>query len=186
MISHKQIETDTIKYGGQWGYTHTRRLLKLIELIREDNDYDTEAVWMAAHLHDWGGYPQFIEKGKDHAVRSKEVAAGYLSQTDLSETRRALILECIELHHTISVNKSYEAILLSDADALDFLGSIGLFRIFSKQTKNLRAAYEKAENKITSCRNILQFKKSKEIAEDRIIRMKEILLQFEEDSFGMF
>ena len=36
MISHKKIEQDTIKYGGKWGYTHTRRLLKLIDLINDN------------------------------------------------------------------------------------------------------------------------------------------------------
>ena len=37
MVNHKKIEEDTVKYGGQWGYMHTRRLLKLIEIISENN-----------------------------------------------------------------------------------------------------------------------------------------------------
>jgi len=73
-----------------------------------------------------------------------------------------------------------------DADALDSLGSIGLFRVFSKQTKDLRKAYNIIKQKIINCKETLQLEKSKKIAEDRISRMNAILKQFEKGSFGFF
>ena len=97
-----------------------------------------------------------------------------------------VILECIELHHTGKPGCSIESVLLRDADALDFLGPVGLFRIFSKQTKNLRKAFEIAGQKMKSCRDILELESSAAVAEDRITRMKDILAQFEKDSFGIF
>jgi len=96
--------------------------------------------------------------GKDHAARLKEVAS--------------------EFHHSKSPDRSYESILLSDADALDFLGTIGLLRVFSKQTKELKKAYNIVKQKIISCNETLQLDKSKKIAEDRISCMTTILNQF--------
>ena len=153
------------------GISHSRCLLKLIELISDNQLYDNQAVWIAAHLHDWGGYSKWIQEGKDHAVRSKEVAAEYLIDKDLPEERLTLILECIEFHHSKNPDRRFESVLLSDADALDFLGVIGLLRIFSKQEKNLKKAYETVKKKIQICKDTLQLETSKKMADDRISRM---------------
>ena len=186
MVNCKQIEKMTIEYGGQWGISHVRRLLKLIDLISGNKDYDKEVIWIATHLHDWGAYPNWKIKEMDHAARSKEIASEYLADKALSDEKLLLILECIEFHHSKFPNRCIESILLSDADALDFLGSIGLFRVFSKQTKDLRKAHNIIKQKIISCKETLQLEKSKKIAEDRISRMNAILKQFEKDSFGFF
>ena len=51
-IDRNEIARLTEEYGGQWGINHTRRLLELISIIGEGMEYNGEAVWMAAHLHD--------------------------------------------------------------------------------------------------------------------------------------
>ncbi len=38
------------EYGGARWINHIRRLLKLDETIGEDQEYDREIVWIAAHL----------------------------------------------------------------------------------------------------------------------------------------
>ena len=63
-----------------WGINHTRRLLELISIISEGMDYNGEAVWMAAHLHDWGAYSPWAEKEVEHALRSRQVADDFLTQ----------------------------------------------------------------------------------------------------------
>ena len=68
----------TEKYGGPWGINHTRRLLHLVSVIGEGQQYDSDAVWLAAHLHDWGAYAPWAQDGVDHAVRSKQVAETFL------------------------------------------------------------------------------------------------------------
>ena len=56
-IDKEEIVRLTEEYGGPWGINHTRRLLQLISIIGKGQPYDAVGVWVAAHLHDWGGYP---------------------------------------------------------------------------------------------------------------------------------
>lgn len=141
-MNKEEIVHLTETYGGQWGINHTRRLLRLIATIGEGYRFDHEVVWLAAHLHDWGGYATWAQEGVDHAVRSKQVAADFLAENGYSESLIVPVLECIETHHSGDPNRRLEALLLSDADALDFLGVVGMLRDFSKKPSDLRKAYE--------------------------------------------
>ncbi len=127
-IDRDEIIRLTEEYDGPWGINHTRRLLHLIAVIGEGQSYDSEVVWVSAHLHDWGGYSPWAQAGVDHALRSKQVAETFLAERNYPEDFKARVLECIEFHHSGDPNRSIESILLSDADALDFLGVVGVMR----------------------------------------------------------
>jgi uncharacterized protein len=73
-VDKDEIVRLTQEYGGEWGINHTHRLLHLIAIIGKDLPYDAEMIWIAAHLHDWGGYPKWMQAGVDHALRSRQVA----------------------------------------------------------------------------------------------------------------
>jgi uncharacterized protein len=165
---------------------HTRRLLELITLIGADRQYDTDAVWVAAHLHDWGGYGPWKRDGVHHAVRSKEVAEDFLKKWTYPDDFSALVLECIEFHHDPDPNRRIEAILLCDADMLDFLGVVGVLRDFSKNPRDLRKAFDVVKKRRTTLPDRLVLDESKEIAAGRIQQMDEMLAAFEADSFGCF
>ena len=176
----------TEEYGGAWGLNHACRLLSLISIIDIDQQYDREAVWLAAHLHDWGAYPPFVKRDFDHALRSRQVAEQFLADYDLDPGFVALVLECIAFHHCADSNCSIEAILLADADALDFLGPVGVLRDFSKNPKNLRLAYEITCRRRGTIPTQLRLEKSKEFASELLRRMDLLLSWFEENSFGHF
>ena len=72
-IDKNEIARLTEEHGGVWGINHTRRLLHLVDLIGEGMQYDVDAVWLAAHLHDWGAYKPWVQDGVDHVQRSLEV-----------------------------------------------------------------------------------------------------------------
>jgi hypothetical protein len=141
-IDKDEIVRLTEEYGGEWAINHTRRLLHLVSLIGKGQEYNADAVWLAAHLHDWGGYAKWARPGVSHATRSRQVAEAFLAEKGYSKDLIELVLECIELHHTGDPDKSMEAILLSDADALDFLGVVGILRDFSKNPRDLKKGYE--------------------------------------------
>ncbi len=185
-MNKEEIVRLTESYGGPWGINHTRRLLKLIDTIGEGCRYDQEVVWMAAHLHDWGGYPAWAQTGVDHALRSKQVAAGFLAENGYADSLIVPVLECIETHHTGDPNRRLEALLLSDADALDFLGVVGMLRDFSKKPSDLRKAYETTKGRKAKLPGMLCLPRSKEIARQRVQRMEAMLAAFEEESFGIF
>ncbi len=176
----------TETYGGSWGINHTRRILRLIDIIGEGLTYNADVVWIAAHLHDWGAYPAWAQAGIDHAARSRQVAAAFLPEHAVEEPLITPILECIENHHCGEPDRSIESILLSDADALDFLGVVGILRDFSKKPSDLRRAYETTKNRRDRLPGMLCLPKSKEIARERVQRMDAMLAAFEEETFGCF
>jgi uncharacterized protein len=185
-IDRSEIARLTEEYGGQWGINHTRRLLQLTVIIGEGQAYDADAVWIAAHLHDWGAYAPWAQKDVDHALRSRQVAETFLADRDCPPALKALVLECIELHHVGGVNRSLESILLRDADVLDFLGIVGVLRDFSKNSRDMRKAYTITRQRREQLPGLLSQDRAKAIAAQRIQYMDELLARFEEDSFGCF
>jgi uncharacterized protein len=185
-IDKDEIVRLTEQYGGEWGINHTRRLLHLVSEIGEGLEYETEAVWLAAHLHDWGAYAPWAQKDVDHVLRSRQVAETFLSERDCPQELKSLILECIELHHTGGSERSLESILLRDADVLDFLGVMGILRDFSKNPRNLRKARQEVQRRRDKLPAMLYLEKAQSIAAKRIEEMDELLMQFEAESFGCY
>jgi uncharacterized protein len=182
----EEIVRLTTEHGGQWAINHTRRLLELIAIIGEGLEYDDDAIWLAAHLHDWGGYAPWAKPGVDHALRSTEVAGPFLAERGYPADLIERILQCIEHHHSGDPCHSIEAILLADADALDFLGVVGVLRDISKKPRDLRAGYETTTKRRARLPAMLCLEKSRELAAERIQEMDELLRAFERDSFGFF
>ena len=185
-IDRDEIIRLTEGYGGQWGINHTRRLLRLVSIIGEGHQYNSDAVWLAAHLHDWGGYSPWAQAGVDHASRSRQVAEAFLAERGYPADVVELVLECIEFHHSGDPQRSIESILLSDADALDFLGVVGVLRDFSKNPRDMRKGYEAARKRRDKVPRLICLDKSREIAAQRIGQMDDLLARFEEDTFGYF
>lgn len=185
-IDHEEIVRLTEDYGGEWGINHTRRLLHLISIIGGGLQYDQEVVWLAAHLHDWGAYTPWAEAGIDHAIRSRQVAREFLEKKGIPNELIQAVVECVESHHLGDPNRRIEAILLSDADALDFLGVVGVLRDFAKKPKALREAYKSVKSRREKLPQIICLEKTKEIAMKRIQEMDEILAIFEEETNSYF
>ncbi len=95
-------------------------------------------------------------------------------------------MECIEFHHGIDPHRRIEALLLSDADALDFLGVVGVLRDFSKKPGDLRKAYEVVQDRKEKLRQSICLESSKAMAAQRLENMERLLVTFEEETFGYF
>ncbi len=185
-IDRDEIARLTEEYGGLWALKHAQRLLKLISVISAGQEYNADAVWLAAHMHDWGGYPNWAQPGVHHALRSRQVAEAFLCARGCEQGLLALVLECIEFHESGDPDRSIESILLSDADALDFLGVVGVLRDFSKNPRDLRGAYQAARGRKEKMSKRILLAKSRVIAAQRMQRMEHVLSAFEEDTFGLF
>ena len=140
----EELVNKTETYCGEWGKNHCLRLLESVKMISVDVEYDASILNIAIWLHDWGAYPEFAEAGKDHAIRSQEVAREFLiaKQIDLKVVEH--VLECIGAHHSATYENSIEAQILFDADTIDFVGLSGILREFSRYPRDLRRAYESA------------------------------------------
>jgi uncharacterized protein len=180
-----KIRELTFECGGDWGLSHVDRLLKLVEIIGENQEYDSQLIWIAAHLHDWGAEKQYIEEGKDHAVRSREVAAEILKQLNLDKTKQKIVLDMISEHNSSGNCSSIESTLLRDADNLDFLGIIGIARDFAKGPKDLKKCMEAIKKRVKFF-NYLTLPKSIEIGKERLDEMNYFIERMESESFGLY
>lgn len=185
-LDKDEIARLTEEHGGKWGINHTRRLLHLVEEIGKGLMYNAEAIWIAAHLHDWGAYAPWAQKGVDHVERSGGVADDFLTERGCPDDLKALILECIALHHRTGADRSLEATLLRDADALDFLGVVGVLRDFSKNPRDLRAAHEQVRKRREKVPGMLQLERARIMGAERVSEMDALLQEFETESFGCF
>ena len=89
----------TAQVGEDWAIAHARRLIELVKQIGTDLPYDAQVIELAAFMHDWGAFPKYIRKDVEHAVRSRQVVeAEILTQLDLTNGQRTVLLETIELH----------------------------------------------------------------------------------------
>ncbi len=186
-IDQEEIVRLTEEYGGAWGINHTRRLLQLVALIGDGQTYDADAVWLAAHLHDWGAYAPWAQKDVDHTERSLQVVETFLCERGYPLALQERVLECIALHHTAGeAGRSPESILLRDADILDFLGVVGVLRDFSKNPRELRKARKVIAQRREKLPGQLHLEKAKTIAAQRLADMDDLLAKFEADSFGCY
>src|SRR5512140_3146600 len=86
----------TLQAGESWAVAHAKRLLELIKQIGVDMPYNSEALTLAAYMHDWGAFPCYIQQGVEHAIRSRQVVeAEILPRLDLTPEQKEVLLEAI-------------------------------------------------------------------------------------------
>ncbi len=157
------------------GFKHIERVLNLSVQIGTALNANLLIIKIAALLHDVGRIHEKKNDAKNHAEISAEMAEKFLQKTNFNITLDNIenILHSIRAH-SFSNNikpKTLEAKILSDADKLDALGAIGLYRtiIYSFKLKNggIEKVIEHLENKIFKLKDGLYLEGSKQIAEER-------------------
>jgi HD superfamily phosphodiesterase len=178
----------TQQVGDNWAVAHAKRLIELVEQIGEGHPYDSLIIELAAYMHDWGAFSNYAQKGVEHAVRSRQVVeTEILPQLDLTEDQKTILLETIELHdyRDMRPTQSYEALLLREADMLEFLGMIGMARDFARGPRNVETCYKRILERQADIRDRFTLPRAQEIAQLRLERMDESLRWLEEESFGV-
>lgn len=178
----------TLEVGEDWAVAHAERLIKLVEEIGVDLPYDICIIELAAYLHDWGAFPAYSEKHVEHAIRSGQVvAAEILPQLDLTDDQKEILLETIELHdyRDTRPTQSNEALLLREADMLEFLGMIGMARDFARGPKNVEACYKRILSRRRDIQARFTLPRAQAIARLRLERMEQCIAWLNEESFGV-
>jgi len=113
-------------------FEHIMRVHNLCIKLANTKKLDIEVLKAAALLHDIGRVKEDEDpRGKtDHAVVSARMAGRILPKLDFSKGQIKHIKECIISHRykTENVPQTIEAKILFDADKIDCLGAIGIFR----------------------------------------------------------
>lgn len=177
----------TLEVGGEWAVAHAKRLIELIKKISVGISYDAPVLELAAYLHDWGALPRYMQKDVEHAIRSRQVVeAELLHCLELSPDQQTVLLEAIELHdyRDLRPTQSPEALLLREADMLEFLGMIGMARDFARGPRNVETCYKRILSRRDDIQGRFTIPRAQEIAQVRLERMEKSLEWLNEESFG--
>jgi uncharacterized protein len=186
-LSIENILQLTLRDGEGWAVAHAHRILDLVRQIGAGIPYNPFALELAVYLHDWGAFPRYAQKGVEHALRSRQVAeTEILPSMSLPVATGEIVLEAIELHdyRDSRPTRSNEALLLREADMLEFLGMIGMAREFARGPKDLEACQRRILERRAGIQGRFSLPRAREIAHIRLERMEQCLHWLEEESFG--
>ena len=115
-----------------WGYSHCVRDYILARRLADADHVkiDDDVLFAAAYLHDMAAFKPWEDEKQDHSdvgARSIDVV---LKGTDFPSEKLDAVRAAIRTHMYYRAPVGPEAIYLHDADALDWLGAIGVARIF--------------------------------------------------------
>src|ERR1700761_522183 len=115
-----------------WGYSHSRRDYQLArELAAADRvKLDDDVLYAAAYLHDMAAFEPWQKSNVDHADQAAEIVDTILKNTGFPMKKIDAVRGAIRTHMYDRAPVGPEALYLHDADALDWLGAIGVARIF--------------------------------------------------------
>jgi uncharacterized protein len=116
-----------------WGYSHSERDYQLArELAAQDHvSLDDDVLYAAAYLHDMAAFEPWQKSGVDHADQAAAIVDSALENTGFPMKKIEAVRGAIRTHMFDRNPMGPEALYLHDADALDWLGAIGVARIFS-------------------------------------------------------
>ena len=157
------------------GFKHVERVYDLSLLIGKKLNANLTVLKIAALLHDIGRIDEEKDnKNRNHAEISAQKALDYLNSNDFKISQKDIdnVIHSIKAHSFSNkiVPKTLEAKILSDADKLDAIGAIGLYRTISFTTINKGGIIEvidHLERKISKLKDEMYLEISKDLAKDR-------------------
>jgi len=116
-----------------WGYSHSMRDYALArELAAADHvTLDDDVLFAAAYLHDMAAFPPWENEKLDHSDVAAGIVDTVLERTGFPMAKIDAVRGAIRTHMYYRDPVGPEALYLHDADALDWLGAIGVARIMA-------------------------------------------------------
>ena len=133
-----KFATEKLQHSA-WGVSHAERDFLLASRLAAESKLtiDTDVLFAAAFLHDVGAFDAFRKDGVDHTDRAAELVPEILSGAGFPSAKAPAVQDAVRNHMYYRADAGGpEAIVLHDADTLDFLGNIGIARIMSLTTRH--------------------------------------------------
>ena len=167
-VLEKELQTDTNKRFHS--LEHTLKVANTCIYLAKELDAFVDVVVLAAIFHDIGR-PIESKTGRCHAEIGAERAKLFLSQEGLTELIDD-VCEAIKVHRFSKGIEpvTLEAKILQDADALDALGSYGLFRTLGysfEKGRDLEESIEHFHDKLFKLSSRMHFSITRSMAEER-------------------
>ncbi|MFA5386543.1 MAG: HD domain-containing protein [Candidatus Paceibacterota bacterium] len=165
------------------GVDHFRRVFSICQKLAKlaKIKYDKEVLYAACFLHDLED-----ESGAPHNIVAAKIAEKFLKKIKFPANKIKAVQETIREHIPTGKPKTKEAILLHDADLLDFLGATGIVRLSIASwdwmgKSSLKEFIPVYKNFRKICYKNLVLKKSKEIAKAKIKFMDSAIKELENE-----
>ena len=116
-----------------WGFSHSQRDYDLAKsLAAADHvSLDDDVIFAAAYLHDMAAFDAWAEPKMEHGDAAAAKIDLVLGDTDFPKAKLDAVRAAIRTHMYNFDPVSAEARYLHDADALDWLGAIGVARLMA-------------------------------------------------------
>ena len=114
-----------------WGYSHCLRDYALARTLAAADHVtlDDDVLFAAAYLHDMAAFPPWEKEKLDHSDVAADGVDTLLKDTGFPMAKIDAVRGAIRTHMYYRNPAGAEALYLHDADALDWLGAIGVARI---------------------------------------------------------
>lgn len=158
---------------GCHSFEHVERVYTICLFLGMKYCADLSILLPAAILHDVG------RRYEKHAEESGRIALGILKELGFDEEKQHLIVNTI-LAHSFTGNRipdTLESKILSDADKLDAMGAIGIYRASMYSYENKRPMEDFINHfyeKLLKLKNLMYTSEGKKLAEFRL----KFMLQF--------
>ena len=177
----EQFSNELMDENDVHGIGHVKRVMNNCFKLTKAEGGNPFIIFFAVWLHDIGRTEAKLS-GLNHALVSEQLASNFIKDEckELDSITVSNILNCIR-SHSFSLNSKQtllEAKLLSDADKIDALGSIGIYRASCFQNENgmgLDGLIDHFMEKLLVLYNNIHSRTAKKIAKKRIKFMNKYL-----------
>lgn len=116
-----------------WGFSHSQRDYAMARRLAESDHIklDDDILYAAAYLHDIAAFPPWEDEKLDHSDVGADTVESILKGSGFPMAKLDAVRAATRTHMFYRDPKEREALYLHDADALDWLGAIGVARIIA-------------------------------------------------------
>jgi uncharacterized protein len=172
-----------------WGLSHSVRDYELAkELAAADQvTVDDDVLYAAAYLHDVAAFAPFRNSDVDHQDEAARIVESMLAGTGFPMSKIEAVCGAVRTHMYVRDPVGPEAIYLHDADALDWLGAIGVARVFGLVdpkggSPDGPSAVKNLEHSLTSVPPRIVSKSGKALAAQRVRELEQFLRELRGES----
>ena len=173
-----------------WGWQHSERNYRLAMGFAKDDGLavDPDVVFAAAMLHDMAAFaPWNADTKTEHGDIAAEASGAVLRDVGFPMVKLAHVQAAERGHMFYSVATEPEAIVLHDADSVDFLGYMGATRMIAltgESAGDVEAALVSLRSFVTAIPPKLITKSAQRLGAERATETKLLLDRLDTESFG--
>jgi uncharacterized protein len=167
-------------------FGHQARLYAVAQRVGAGQEYDDDVVFAAAWLHDIGVFighrpedPAELERW-DNVAYAVRRAPALLKDMGFPAHKVNAVVEAIRTHQPAADPATIEGVILRDADILEQLGAIGIFRTVCKIGRDTRfptfaAAAASLRNALANLPPLIRLDATRALAQPKIELLRDFL-----------